>query len=167
MQNDKIDDQTQSSVKAQVEAARSFIQSDIAPDRIKAERYRNGEVDIGQEDGRSRVVATPVSDTIRAVKPALMRLFLQSDPVEFIPRTPQDVASAKQRTQMARYIFEREGGFMVLHDVFDDALVKKVGIAKVTWDEKEEIEFDEYTGLSMEAAYFIHESPEVETESVT
>jgi hypothetical protein len=163
----KISDQVQSTVKEQVEAAREFIQADVAPDRIKADRYRNGEVDIGHEDGRSRVVATPVSDTIRAVKPALMRLFLQSDPVEFVPESAQSVQSAKQRTQMARYIFEREGGFMVLHDVFDDALVKKVGIAKVSWDEKEEIEFDEYTGLSMEAAYYISQQPEIEVESAT
>jgi len=167
MKNDKLDDQIKSSVKAQIEAARSFIQSDIAPDRIKAERYRNGEVDIGHETGRSKVVATPVSDTIRAVKPGLMRLFLQTDPVEFVPRTPEDVASAKQRTQMARYVFEREGGFMVLHDVFDDALTKKVGIAKVAWEENEEIEFDEYSGLSMEAAYYLNEQPDTETVEVT
>lgn len=167
MKNTKIDDAVQSSIQAQVEAARDFVETDIAPDRLKAERYRDGEVDIGHEVGRSKVVATPVSDTIRAVKPALMRLFLQTDPVEFIPRTPEDVQSAKQRTQMARYIFERENGFMVLHDVFDDALVKKIGVAKAYWDEQTEIEFDEYTGLSLEEVYFIAEQPDIEIEDIT
>lgn len=167
MKNTKIDDAVQSNIQAQVEAARDFVETDIAPDRLKAERYRDGEVDIGHEAGRSKVVATPVSDTIRAVKPALMRLFLQTDPVEFIPRTPEDVQSAKQRTQMARYIFERENGFMVLHDVFDDALVKKIGVAKAYWDEQTEIEFDEYTGLSLEEVYFLAEQPDLETEEIT
>ena len=163
----KLSDEIEGSLKSQVEAARSFIQSEIAPGRIKADKYRNGETELKHEEGRSKVIATPVSDTIRAVKPALMRLFLQTDPVEFVPDSAQAVQSAKHRTQMARYIFEREGGFMVLHDVFDDALVKGNGVAKVTWDEREEIEFDEYTGLSMEAAYYIAEQPDVEVEEVT
>ena len=52
-------------------------------------------MDLESEDGRSRVVATKVRDTIRMVKPVLMRTFLQSDkPVEFVPRGPEDVAAA-------------------------------------------------------------------------
>ena len=126
------DEEINDAVSLAVREAIDFVESDIAPDRIKAQRYFDGKCDLGYEDGRSKVVATKVRDTIRAIKPALMRVFLQSDkPVEFIPRTPQAVMAAEQATKYASYIFNRNNGFDVISDVFHDALVKKVGIAKV------------------------------------
>ena len=111
-----------------------FIESEISDDRIKAQRYYDGEVDIGYEDGRSRVVATKVRDTIRAVKPSLMRIFLSTaKPVEYIPRGPEDVAAAEQATSFMHHEFTRLNGYRVLNDAFHDALVKKQGIAKAYW----------------------------------
>ena len=53
-------DQTQieSIVSKASQDAVDFVDSEIAPQRIKAQRYFDGEVDIGYEEGRSRVVAT-------------------------------------------------------------------------------------------------------------
>ncbi len=66
-----------------------------------AEVFR-GLVCIGYEEGRSKVVATKCRDTVRAIMPALMRLFLQSDkPVEFIPDNPRTVQGAEQQTKYA------------------------------------------------------------------
>ena len=39
--------------------ALSFVESEVADDRIKAQKYYNGEVDIGEEEGRSRTFAVP------------------------------------------------------------------------------------------------------------
>ena len=44
-----------------VQSAINFVESEIAEDRIKSQRYFEGEVDIGQEDGRSKIVATKVA----------------------------------------------------------------------------------------------------------
>lgn len=111
-----------------------FIESEISDTRIKAQRYYDGEVDIGYEDGRSRVVATKVRDTIRAVKPSLMRIFLSTaKPVEYIPKGPEDVAAAEQATSFMHHEFTRLNGYRVLNDAFHDALVKKQGIAKAYW----------------------------------
>ena len=44
-----------------------FVESEIT-NRIKAQRYFDGEVDIGYEDGRSKCVSTKVRDVVRAVK---------------------------------------------------------------------------------------------------
>ena len=93
------DDEIEGIVSTAIDDAVDFIESDIAPDRIKAQRYFDGEVDIGYEDGRSRVVATKVRDTVRAVKPSLMRIFLSSGRyVEYVPRQPEDVQIAEQAT---------------------------------------------------------------------
>jgi hypothetical protein len=143
------EDQIGNAVSQAIEDAVSFIDSEIAPDRIRAQEYFDGKTKVKHEEGRSKVVATKCRDTVRAIKPALMRVFLQSgSPVEFTPRNAQAVQAAEQATKYAKYVFNRNNGFDVLSDVIHDALVKKVGIAKTYYDETEHIEIDEYTGLT-------------------
>ena len=126
-----------------------FVESEIAEDRIKAQRYFDGEVDIGEEEGRSKVVATKVRDTIRAIKPSLMRVFLSTDkPVEYVPRGPEDVQAAEQATEYMHYVFNEHNGYRVLNDAFHDAMVKKVGIVKVYWDNYQEQETYDFENLN-------------------
>jgi len=132
-----------------VKDAVDFCESEIAEDRIKAQRYFDGETDIGEEDGRSKVVATKVRDTVRAIKPSLMRVFLQTDkPVEFIPRNQEDVPMAEQATKYLHYQFSEINGYRVLNDAFHDALVKKVGVVKVYWDDYMDQEIYDFHGLT-------------------
>ena len=132
-----------------VNDAVDFVESEIAEDRIKAQRYFDGEVDIGEEEGRSKVVATKIRDTIRAIKPSLLRVFLSTDkPAEFVPTNPEDVPVAEQATQYVNYLFNEVGGYRILNDCFHDALLKKVGIAKVYWDTYTESETYDYTDLN-------------------
>lgn len=155
--------QVQATLKAAIDDAVSFVDSEIAPERVRAQKYFEGWSSIGYEEGRSRVVATKCRDTVRAVMPALMRLFLQSDkPVEFIPDNPRAVMGAEQQTNYARHVFERNNGFRVLYDVFFDALRKKVGIVKPYYDEVPEVTIDEYSGLPPEAMQLLAEDPEIE-----
>jgi hypothetical protein len=157
------EDEIQNTVASAVREAVDFVETEVAPDRIKAQKYFDGKSAVDYEEGRSRVVATKVRDTIRAIKPALMRVFLQSDkPVEFIPNTPQAVMGADQATKYAKYIFERNNGFRILSDVFHDALIKKVGVAKVYYDEVQHVEIDEYSDLTPEQLAFIENDPESE-----
>jgi hypothetical protein len=132
-----------------VSDAVDFIESEIATDRIKAQRYFDGEVDIGEEEGRSRVVATKVRDTVRNIKPSLMRVFLNTaKPVEFIPRGPEDVLAAQQATEYMHWVFNEVGGYRILNDAFHDALVKKVGVLKVYWDTYTDVETYTYTNIT-------------------
>lgn len=142
-----------------VQDAVDFCESEIAEDRIKAQRYFDGETDIGEEDGRSKVVSTKVRDTIRAIKPSLMRVFLSTDkPVEFVPRNQEDVAMAEQATKYMHYQFNELNGYRVLNDVFHDALIKKVGVAKVYWDMYQEQEIFDFQDLNeMEFSVLVNE----------
>ncbi len=142
-----------------VQDAVDFCESEIAEDRIKAQRYFDGETDIGEEDGRSKVVSTKVRDTIRAIKPSLMRVFLSTDkPVEFVPRNQEDVAMAEQATKYMHYQFNELNGYRVLNDVFHDALIKKVGVAKVYWDTYQEQETFDFQDLNeMEFSVLVNE----------
>ena len=130
----KSEREIESIVQDAISDAVDFIEGEISQDRIQAQRYYDGEVDIGYEDGRSKVVATKVRDTVRAVKPSLMRIFLStSKPVEYTPKGPEDVAAAEQATSFMHHEFTRLNGYRVLNDAFHDALVKKQGIAKAYW----------------------------------
>ena len=138
-------------VKDAIAQAVDFVESEITHERIKAQRYFDGEVDIGYEQGRSGVVATKVRDTVRAVKPSLMRVFMSTArPVEFIPRGPEDVAFAEQASDYMHYVFQKNNGFRVLNDAFHDALVKKQGVVKAYWETKYNSETYTITDLTQE-----------------
>ena len=152
MKPEKMDeDRVESIVQKAVQDAVDFIESEIADDRIKAQRYFDGEVDIGEEDGRSKVVATKVRDTIRSIKPSLLRVFLSTDrAVEYIPSNQDDVTVAQQATQYMHWAFNELNGYSLLNDAFHDAMVKKAGVLKVYWDKYTEAETYSFTNLTDE-----------------
>lgn len=159
----KTQDELQALVAGAVQDAVDFIESDIAPDRIKAQEYFDGGVDIGQEEGRSKVVATKVRDTIRQVKPSLMRIFLSHEkPAEFVPVGPEDVGSAEQATLYIQKRLEQSNGFRLLNDAFDDALRKKTGILKVWWEDYSKAEIFTFTDLSDEELMLVMQEPGIE-----
>ena len=150
------DDEVQSIVKDALDSAISFVESEIAEDRIKSQRYFEGETDIGQEDGRSKIVATKVRDTIRAIKPSLMRVFLSSEnPVEYVPSSQEDVVGAEQATKFAHWKFQQLDGYRLLNDAIHDALVKKTGVIKIWWEDNTEAEIHSYTNVTEEEMYAI------------
>lgn len=150
-------------VQKAVQDAVDFIESEISEPRIRAQRYFDGKVDIGHEQGRSKVVATKCRDVVRGIKPSIQRVFLSTEnPVEFVPRMPEDVPIAEQMTKYANYKFQQNNGYRMLNDVFQDAMVKKCGIAKVMFEDKTKSEIYSYTGLSAEEFMFLAEEDDVE-----
>lgn len=149
-------------VQDAIASAVDFVESEISQDRIKAQRYYDGEVDLGYEDGRSKVVATKVRDTVRAVKPSLMRIFLSTaKPVEFVPHGPEDVAMAEQATEFMHHEFTRLNGYRVINDAFQDALVKKQGIVKAYWMTYPEAEIYTFTDLNDDELAYLTDDDEV------
>ena len=136
-------------VRDSILQAIDFVESEIAPSRIKSQKYFDGEVSIGNEEGRSKVVATKVRDTVRAIKPSLMRVFLSTDrPVEYVPSGPKDVNFAEMATKYIQYKFNELGGYRIINDAFHDALVKKTGVVKAYWDTVVDQETFEYHDLN-------------------
>lgn len=144
------DDQIQSIVKNAIDEARAWIESDIQPDRIEAQKYFGGEVDFAAEDGRSKVVATKCRDTIRALKPAIMRTFLQTRAVEFLPRGDEDVQAAEMATEYVHLKLEQNNFYRVFADVFHDAAVKKTGFAKAYYEKTERTKIREFSNMPVE-----------------
>ena len=76
MKIEPMDDMTvEGIIQKAVQDAVDFIEAEIEEPRIRSQRYYDGEVDIGYEDGRSRVVATKCREVVKSLKPSIM-LFL-------------------------------------------------------------------------------------------
>ena len=157
------EDEIQGAVKAAIEAAIDYVDSGIREERERAQKYFDGAVDLSHEEGRSKVVSTKVRDVVRGAKPGLMRVFLNNDKfVEFIPKSVEDVANAEQATAYTHWVFDKVGGYNVLSNAIHDALVKKVGIVKVWWNNATVAESHSYENLSDEEVEMLVSDDEVE-----
>ena len=151
-------------VRNEIENALGYYDSEYGTDRITAMNYYMGEDFGNEQEGRSQVVTTEVADTIEFIMPSLMRTFTQTDEfVKFMPRQPEDVEGAKQATSYANYVLNcQNNGFVILHNFFKDALLQKLGVVKVYYDETEEAQEEEYTGLSDDELTLLLQDPNVE-----
>ena len=124
----------------------------LSEERADAMDYYLGDMskDMPAQDGRSRAVSTDVSDTIEGLLPNLMDIFAGSDEVvRFEPVGPEDEEAAQQETDYVNHVFmQQNNGFMVLYSFVKDALLSKVGIVKVWWEEREEEERETYYDLT-------------------
>lgn len=124
----------------------------LAEERADAMDYYLGDMskDMPAQDGRSRAVSTDVADTIEGLMPPLMDIFAGSDEVvRFEPVGPEDEAAAQQETDYVNHVFMQQNpGFMVLYSFIKDALLSKVGVVKVWWEESEEESRETYYDLS-------------------
>ena len=168
------DKEVRNVVKRAIEEAVDYVESSITPNRERAMRYYEGKCDVGHEQGRSKIVSTKIRDTIRQIKPSLMRVFLQAEhPVEFIGSNPSQAQTAENASEYCKIIFNKNGGYKLLQDVFHDSLLCKNGIAKVYYDSQESQEIIEYANLSEQELAVVASNPEFEifehtaTESVT
>jgi hypothetical protein len=140
--------------------------SKLADERATALDYYLGDMasDMPAADGRSRAVSTDVADTIEGLMPALMDIFTAGDEVvRFEPVGPEDVAAAEQETDYVNHVFNQQNpGFLVLYAFIKDALLSKVGVVKVWWEEKEQVERETYYDLDDAAFAIISADPSVE-----
>ena len=111
---------------------------EITADQKRALDYYNGTMDdLPAADGTSSVVDGTVALVVDNALAAVLKPFVSSDEtVVFSPRGPEDVALAEQATEYVNYIFNCDNpGFLILHNWFKDALLSKLGIIKVWWEE--------------------------------
>ena len=159
----KTEQEISAIVQDAMQNAVDFVESEISDARLKAQRYYDGEVDIGYEDGRSKVVKTSVRDVVRSVKPSIMRVFMStSKAVEFVPHGPEDVAMAEQATDFINHEFNRLNGYRVLSDAIHDALVKKQGIIKAYHKEYPTAKIYTLSDLSEDKLNLLTSDPDVE-----
>jgi hypothetical protein len=120
--------------------------------------------DMPAPDGRSRAVSTDVADTIEGLMPSLIEIFCGSDDVvRFNPVGPGDVAAAEQETDYVNHVFMQVNpGFLILYSFIKDALLSKVGVVKVWWEEKTLEERETYYDLTDDMFALLLADPDIE-----
>lgn len=148
----------------QITNSNSYLGGEVAEDRRNAMDLYYAEPLGNEVEGRSRVISTDVHDVIEGMLPDLMQIYGATDELaRFSPVGREDEEAAEQATDYVNHIFNVDNeGFLILHDWFKDALLQINGIIKVWWDQREEMEREDYTGLTSDEMAEIANSPGVE-----
>ncbi len=161
----EMDDvQLGSIVSGEITDALNHFDSEYTQDRLRALDFYLGEPLGNEVEGRSAVVATELADTVEAIMPNLMRVFSTNDKyVRFAPRTGEDVEAAEQASDYVNYIIQNQNdGYKLLHTFFKDALLFRAGVIKFFYEEVEEVDEEEYFGLSEPEMVMLLNDPNIE-----
>ena len=144
------DSELSSILHSEISSSLGYIGSDVTSQRQKSLEYYFGEPFGNEQEGRSQVVSTDVSDVIESILPTLLRTFAASDDVvRCDPVTAEDEEVARQASDYLNYVFNKDNdGFVALYTLFKDALIQKNGIAKIYWDTSQKQEQETYEKLS-------------------
>jgi hypothetical protein len=148
------------------DALSAMAASKLSDERASALNYYMGDMskDMPAPDGRSKAISSDVADTIEGLMPPLMEIFASGDEVvRFAPVGPEDVAAAEQETDYVNHVFmQQNNGFLVLYSFIKDALLSKVGVVKVWWECRAEVERETYLDQPDDAFALIVSQPGVE-----
>lgn len=124
----------------------------LAAERADAMDRYHGRPYGTEEEGRSAVVSHDLKELVGWAMPAIMRVFTQSGNIgEFEPENAQDEDLAQQQSDVInKIVMEKCDGFLVLYDACKDALILKNGYTKQWWEETEKVDYEEYSGLTID-----------------
>lgn len=155
-------------IDSEIWSSLGYIQSETTGERQKALEYYLRRPYGNEVEGKSQVVTGEVAEVVDGALPQLMRIFASSDNVvEFEPVREGDEPLAKQATTYVNHVFYKDNdGFSVMHNWFKDALLEKVGVVKVYWDDETNITRESYKGLTDDELALIMQDEEVEIVSI-
>lgn len=162
------DDELLSRVEQELRAAQDYMGGKLSAQRRRALSYYMGQAegDLAppEVDGRSSFVSTDVADTVEWMLPSLLRIFTASDRVvSLTPRKPGAEQMAEDATDYLNYVFTAQNdGFLALHTMFKDALISKIGVLKIWWDDRLDEAREEYRGLSDQELAQLLDDEEIE-----
>ena len=147
---DLDEDEVKAIIQGELDAALGQDGGQLSEDRLQAIRYYMGEPLGTEVPGRSSVVMRSVLEAVEWVLPALLRIFTASDKIAIVePRLPDQEEMAKTATEYLNWVFYKDNpGFMILHDLFKDALLEKVGWVKVWFSTSQESVTKSYTHIT-------------------
>lgn len=145
----------------EIAAARVYDDTELSEKRGDNLEYFQGIMrDVPAKTGRSSVVSRDVADVIGWMLPGIVRVFTASDRMGvFEPTQPNDEEMSDQATDYCNYVFSKENnGYRILWDATHDSLLHANGVVKAYWDDKEECEYSEHSGLNeMQLAQLLQE----------
>ncbi len=151
-------------VGREIQDSLQYFEQEFSQNRVEALDYYLAKPLGNEIEGRSSVVSTEFADTVEQVMPSLMRLFTGSDKiVRFAPRTAEDTEAAEQATDYVNFILENDcNKYRLIHDFVKDALMFKIGVVKVYWDESYNVEEALYESVTQDQLALLLNNPDIE-----
>jgi hypothetical protein len=136
-------------VQAEIANADGYDGTIVSSDRSDNFSAYMGRPYGNEVTGRSQVVSRDVQQTVEWQMPSYMRIFTSGeDVVSFEPSSADNVDMAKQATEYVNYIWNSDNhGFRILYEWIKDALISKVGIIKIYWDDTPKTKRKRFAGL--------------------
>ena len=152
-QFDKLDDTNIIAlVDDNVRQAVGYYDSEISNERTRVIDYYNATLPKPVHEGNSKYVSQDVYDAVESMKSALLETFSSGgavNTVKFDAVSAEDVPQANTCTNYVNYVAHRQNDmFSVMSSVIHDALVARNGIAKVYWQEQEEVTPEYFENLN-------------------
>ena len=151
------DEQTEAAAREALATSLGAPDSDVYWARERNLEFYNaearGELAPPEIEDRSDFVATDVPDTVDGMLPQLMRIFVGSDDAVTFEGQGQEGSEneGKLATAYVNHLFYvRNDGVGIIHDWFKDALLQKVGFAKVWAEEESQDAKQKYQGQTPE-----------------
>lgn len=146
-------DELRTILREEIDNARS-AQEEMAGDQEEAEDYFYGRLPAVPEDddelGYADVVSTDVADAVEAVLSEVLPAFADG-PVEFEPLSVEDEQQAALESRAVHHVIVSRGGYMAINAACKDALLKRAGILKATWEERKVPTYQAQRGVPIQA----------------
>ena len=135
-----------------VRTSTGYSSSDLAKEREKVLNYYNGTLPKPAHDGNSKFVSNDVYNAVQSMQAALLETFAAGNRiVRFAPQNADDVQQAAICSAYTDYVlFRQNDGYSVFSSVISDALLARVGISKVFWQQSEEVDEQAFENLSQD-----------------
>ena len=151
----------------EIESSVEFIASEFAETWAKAEKYFAVGVDAKDVVGRSTVVKTTVRDSIRSLKPSVMRVLLHARKiVEYIPSSVETAQFVEQQGTYVTQLFWANNGYRVMYDAVDESMKKKIGPIKTYWESNPTPKFFSMTGITADDVELLKNSEDYDVEKI-
>lgn len=150
-----------------IDDAVDFRDSEIQEDRELADAYYQGKTRLETTKGRSQVIVTKVRDAVKQVVPSLARIFTQTDDIaEFYSDDEEDQQICADATRYCNNVYHKYEGYSAIIQASTDALKAKVGIVKVTVENKKVVAHKVYKKSDIGDALTLGETTEESEEEI-
>ena len=136
---------------------------------VDSMKYYLGNPNGKEVTGRSSVTSTDVADAIEWIMPQIMDSFTQNNEVViFDPAFDGDEQQAEMESEYVYDVLMKDNpGFVLLYQFVKDALMQKVGILKVYYENVDNVTAEEFTGITREQLLMLLAEESVELTELT
>ncbi len=151
-------------VERQIKTSVGYYDSKLSRERQEVLDYYNAKLPRPSHDGNSKYVSMDVFDSVESMKAVLLETFSAGNKiVAFEPENEDDVIQCRNATAYCDYVvFRQNDGFKLFGEIITDALMARVGVAKVYWNEKVEKVTETFDNLMPEQIDMLLAADDVE-----